>query len=326
MKYLIKIARFVFLLWFSAGYAQDSQFSQMETLPMLANPATTGVFTNNDINIGAQYRNQWSSLSSSINTFALSFDMPMTDRWSVGGYIKNTDEISIINSFNFVASGSYIITNPKNRDYILSTGLQLGFIYKRINTGNLTFDSQYDQNYFNIDLPSGENFIRQNTMIPDANLGFYYRNINRKNQFNPYGGLSVFHLFYANETFLDGSTGKLPLRYLIHAGTGINFNQLFEMEVNTFYQMQRDFTQLLINVYAKYNIDRSEYKIVGGIGWRYQDALIVHAGFKHGNNTFRFSYDFNISDLKSYTRNRGAIEFSVLYVAGRKRGNITSRF
>jgi type IX secretion system PorP/SprF family membrane protein len=310
--------------WLVRG--QDSQFSQMETMPMLVNPATTGLFTNNDINLGAQYRNQWSSLSSSINTFALSFDMPMTDRWSLGGFLKNTDEIGIINTFNVVASGSYIITNPRNRYYVISAGLQIGMIYKRINTGKLTFDSQYDQNYFNTDLPSGENFIRQNTFIPDANLGFYYRNINQKILFNPYVGLSVFHIFYAKETFIDGSEGRLPLRYVGNAGTGINFNQDFNMEVNLYYQRQRDFNQWLVNVYAKYNIDRSEYQVIGGFGYRVGDAIIMHAGFKHGYNTFRFSYDFNISDLKTYTRNRGAIEFSILYVAGRKKGKITSRF
>jgi len=116
------------LVWFAAIYvskAQDAMFSQMETLPMLANPATTGVFTNNDINLGAQYRNQWSSLSSSINTFALTFDMPLTGRWAVGGILKNTDEIGLINSFNFLGSGSYLITDPKDASYLLSVGLPI---------------------------------------------------------------------------------------------------------------------------------------------------------------------------------------------------------
>jgi len=56
--------------------------------------------------------------------------------------------------------------------------------------------------------------------------------------------------------------------------------------------------------------------IIAGIGYRHQDALIMHLGFKHGLNIFRFSYDFNTSSLKTYTRNRGALEFSLIYVAG----------
>jgi type IX secretion system PorP/SprF family membrane protein len=316
------------LCWFAVNYnaiGQDAQFSQMETLPIMVNPATTGVFTNNDISLGAQYRNQWSSLSSSINTFALSFDMPLNDKWAVGGFIKNTDEIGIINSFNFMGSGSYIITDPKSKQYIISVGLQIGFIYKRINSGNLTYDEQYDENYFNTDLPTGENYVRQNTIMPDANIGFYYKNINRRHRARPYGGFSVFHVTYPKEQFLDGSEGRLPLRYLGNVGLEYSVNDQIELDLNGYYQMQRDFQQILINLYGDYRFEGSEYRILAGIGYRNKDAVIMHLGFKHGYNIFRFSYDFNISGLKEYTRNRGAIEFSVIYVAGKKQSKNLSR-
>ena len=305
--------------------AQDAQLSQMENLPILFNPATTGVFTNRDINLGAQYRNQWSSLSSSINTFALTFDMPLNERWAVGGYIKNTDEIGIINTFNFLASGSYLITDPKSKEYLISAGLQLGFIYKRINSAKLTFDQQYDENYLNIDLPSGEYFVRQNTVMPDVNLGFFYKNINRRNRFRPYAGVSVYHVTHPKEQFLDGSVNRLPLRYLFMAGTEFSINELVELELNGYFQMQRDFLNLQLNLYGDYRFDDSPYSILAGLGWRNKDAVIMHLGFRHGYSTFRFSYDFNISSLKDYTRNRGALEFSVMYVAGKKRGKDISR-
>jgi len=321
----IKISILTWFLGIFITNAQDAQFSQLETLPILSNPAATGIFTNNDINIGAQYRNQWSSLSSSINTFALSMDMPVNDKWAVGGYIKNTDEIGIINTFNFVGSGSYLITDPKSKRYLLSVGLQLGFIYKRINSSNMTFDAQYDENYFNIDLSSGENFVRQNTIMPDVNIGFLYKNINRQSRFRPFGGFSVFHVTNPKEQFLDGSEGNLPLRWLFNAGTEYTINEQIELELNAYYQMQRDFRQILINLYGEYRFDGSEYKVLAGIGWRNKDAIIMHMGFKHGYNTFRFSYDFNTSDLKEYTRNRGAIEFSIIYIAGQKRGKNLSR-
>jgi type IX secretion system PorP/SprF family membrane protein len=297
----------------------------METLPILFNPAATGMYTNEEINFGAQYRNQWSSLSSSINTFALTFDMRLNDKWAVGGYLKNTDEIGIINTFNFVASGSYLITDPKSKQYFISVGLQLGFIYKRINNGNLTFDEQYDENYFNIDLPSGENFIRQNTVMPDVNFGFLYKNINRYNRFRPFAGFSVFHVTYPKEQFLDGSEGRLPLRWLFNAGTEFTINELVELELNGYYQMQRDFRQLLINLYFNYRFQESKYRLLAGLGWRDKDAVIMHLGFKHGYNVFRFSYDFNISGLKEYTRNRGAMEFSFIYVSGQRKSRKSTR-
>ena len=329
MKQMNKYIIISILTWFAAIYvskAQDAMFSQMETLPILFNPATTGVFTNNDMNLGAQYRNQWSSLSSSINSFVLTFDMPLTNRWAVGGYVKNTDEIGIINTFSFIGSGSYLITDPKSKQYLLSVGLQIGFIYKRINSGNLTYDAQYDENYFNTDLSTGENYVRQNTIMPDANIGFYYKNINRQHRARPYGGFSVFHVTYPKEQFLDGSEGRLPLRYLFNFGLEYEISDKVDLEANAYYQMQRDFRQLLINIYADYQFEGSQYRILAGIGWRNKDAVILHLGFKHGYNVFRFSYDFNTSSLKEYTRNRGAFEFSVMYVAGKKKSRNRSRF
>ena len=309
----------------NATYAQDAQFSQMENLTLLTNPATTGLFTHKDINLGAAYRNQWSSLSSSINSFAMTFDMPqLNNKWGIGGFIKNTDEIGIINTFNFIASGSYMITDVQNEKYILSVGLQLGFIYKRINVSNMTFDQQYEAGNFNPDIASGENFIRQNTWMPDANIGFYYRNIDDDKKFKPYGGFSLFHVTYPKEQFLDGTVDHLPIRFLFELGSTYQINDQINLNPAVYYQRQREFQQLLINVMADYNFIDSPYKVIAGMGYRHQDAVIMHLGFQHGLNIFRFSYDFNISDLKTYTRNRGAIEFSLIYVAGSaKRTKVT---
>ncbi len=318
MKKLVLSITIVLGCALSSLHAQDAQFSQLENLPLLTNPATTGLFTNNDINLGAVYRNQWSSLSSSINSFALSFDLPpFRDRWGVGAYLKNTDEIGIINTFSFIVSGSYIISDPKNnKNYILSAGLQLGFIYKRINIDNMTFDQQYEAGNFNPDIASGETFIRQNTMMPDANIGFYYRNTNKAKQFRPYGGFSVFHLTYPKEQFLDGTIDHLPLRYFFELGSTYEINESTSIVPVVYYQRQREFQQVLINVLGYYNINDTPYKVIAGVGYRYQDAVIMHLGFQHGLNIFRFSYDFNVSDLKTYTKNRGAMEFSLIYRAG----------
>lgn len=318
MKKIIRSITIILLCASSTVHAQDSQFSQMENLTLLTNPATTGLFTHEDINLGAAYRNQWSSLSSSINSFALTFDMPLlNDRWGVGGYLKNTDEIGIINTFNFIASGSYLITDPvKNSDYLLSVGLQVGFIYKRINVDNMTFDQQYETGNFNPDLVSGENFIRQNTVMPDANIGFYYRHINKGVKFRPYGGFTVFHITYPKEQFLDGTVDHLPLRYLFELGASYDINEQVNIIPVVYYQRQREFQQFLVNVLGSYSFDKSPYKLIAGMGYRHEDAIIMHLGFRHGLNIFRFSYDFNISGLKTYTRNRGAIEFSLIYVAG----------
>lgn len=326
-KFLLSISIVLGCVLSTTVHGQDAQFSQMENLSQVFNPATTGLFNHKDISIAAVYRNQWSSLSSSINSFVLSFELPpFNERWGVGAYLKNTDEIGIINTFSFIGSASYIITDPRNTKFVLSTGLQLGFIYKRINVDNMTFDQQYEAGNFNPDLVSGENFLRENTWMPDVNVGFYYRNINTENNFRPFGGFSVFHVTYPKEQFLDGTVDHLPLRYFFELGAIYEINDLITLKPVVYYQRQREFQQVLINLLGSYSIHKSPYKVMAGIGYRYQDAVIMHLGIEHGYNIFRFSYDFNVSGLQTYTRNRGAIEFSLIYRAGSTKRKRVSRF
>lgn len=42
--------------------------------------------------------------------------------------------------------------------HTLSVGLQLGMVYKKVNTQQLLWDEQYNDGYFDSDLPSGKSF------------------------------------------------------------------------------------------------------------------------------------------------------------------------
>jgi hypothetical protein len=135
----------------------------------------------------------------------------------------------------------------------------LGFIYKRINVANMTFDQQYEAGYFNPDIANGEDFIRQNTWMPDVNIGFYYRSINKEHKFRPYGGFSIFHVTYPKEQFLDGVVDHLPLRYFIELGASYDISDLFNLIPVVYYQRQREFQQILINVLGSYAVYRTPY-------------------------------------------------------------------
>jgi type IX secretion system PorP/SprF family membrane protein len=162
--------------------------------------------------------------------------------------------------------------------------------------------------------------------MPDVNIGFYYRNVNSENAFRPYGGFSVFHVTYPKEQFLDGTADHLPLRYFAQLGASYDLNDLVNLSPNVYYQRQREFQQILFNVLGSYAIHKTPYKVIAGLGYRTQDAVIMYLGFQHGLNIFRFSYDFNVSGLKTYTRNRGAIEFSLIYRAGNTKKRSVNRF
>jgi len=298
--------------------AQDAQLSQYSAAPIVFNPANTGMLKFTDMRVAAVYRSQWNSLASAINSFGVSFDMNTADRFGIGGVFFNTDAANVINTSNFLVSGAYQITDPNQTKYIISTGVQLGVLYKRVNTNDLIFDAQFDGFIFDGELPSYENFDRSTRFMLDANIGFSYKSTDRRKRINPFADLAVFHLTMPNESFIGDEESRLPMRWMANAGARIEVNRSFLLNPSVVYMRQREASQFLITAMGHYEMDGTAYQIIGGLGYRTEDAVIIHAGIRHNSNIFRISYDINTSDLSSYSQNRGALEFTVIYRPGRR--------
>ena len=316
-KQLIITLAALALLFSQKANAQDAQLSQYHAAPILFNPANTGMLKFTDMRVAALYRSQWASLSTSINTFGVSFDMQSNKRFGLGGYYLNTDAGNVINTSNFMASGAYQITDPNQTKYILSAGVQLGILYKRINTNDLIFDAQFDGFIFDGDLPTMESFDRTTRFMIDANLGMSYKSTDRTKRINPFADLAVFHVTMPNEAFIGEEKSRLPIRWMGNIGARIEVNRGFLVSPSVIYQRQRESNQFLVNVMGKYELDGA-YQAIGGLGYRTSDAVIIHAGIRHNANIFRISYDINISQLSAYSQNRGALEFTVIYRPGRR--------
>lgn len=316
--YSVLIGTGAILFYTPKALAQDAQLSQYESAPILFNPANTGMLKYTDLRISSLYRSQWSSLSTSFNTFAVSFDMAANDRFGFGAAFVNTDEANIITTTNFVLSGAYQITDPNQTKYMLTVGAQVGFLYKRINTNGLIFDSQFDGYNFDGDLPSRENFARTTRLMPDANLGFSYKSTDRTKKLNPYADFAVYHVTTPNESFVGDTKSKLPMRWMGGLGARIEASRQVLIDPSVIWMRQREAQQFLATALAHYEISGTPYHIIGGLGYRTSDAVIVHAGLRHNSNIFRISYDINTSGLSDYSKNRGALEFSVIYRPGRR--------
>jgi len=320
MKNLIKylLTAIVILCFLNEGDSQDAQISQYDASPIMFNPANTGMLKFTDLRIAALYRSQWSSIATSFNTFAASFDMAANDRFGVGAVFVNTDEANVISSSNFLLSGAYQISDPNQTKYVLSAGVQMGFLYKRINPNGLIFDSQFDGYNFDGSLPSGESFVRTTRFMLDANVGISYKSTDRRKRINPNADFAVFHVTAPDESFIGEEKSKLPLRWMGSIGARIEINRQLALDPAVIYQRQREAQQFLINAIASYSFQSTPYQFIGGLGYRTGDAAIIYAGIRHNANIFRISYDINTSALSDYSKNRGALEFTVIYRPGRR--------
>lgn len=298
--------------------AQDAQISQFDAAPIMFNPANTGMLKYTDMRMAALYRSQWSSLTTSFNTFAMSFDMAANDRMGFGGVFINTDEANVFNTSSFLLSGAYQVTDPRQTKYMITTGVQLGVIYKRLNTTDMIFDSQFDNTNFDRDLPSFETFDKTARFMLDASFGVSYKSTDFTKKINPFADFAVFHITTPNEAFIGEKKSKLPMRWMGSAGAKIEANKDLIVEPSVIWNMQRQANQFQANTMVYYSIAGTPYQVIGGLSYRTQDAAIIHAGMRHNANIFRISYDINTSRLSQYSKNRGALEFTVIYRPGRR--------
>lgn len=294
------------------GKAQDGQLSQYENAPIMLNPALTGMYENADFRMSANVRSQWNSLSSNFITTALGYEASFNKRFGVGAYLKNYNMAGIMNDFNFSITGAYNVSNEKAR-HTLSVGANLGLIYKKVNDQDLVWDMQYNDGYFDSDLPTGEDIQKGGRLMPELALGVAYRSIDPSKRFNLFGNFAMFHLTMPDESIFRETKSGLPIRYSGNAGVRIELMNDLYITPNALYWRQGQDQLINAGVLGEFKVPSSNYGFQLGASYRVDDAIIAQVGMRHRGAQYRFSYDISTSPLKTYTNNQSAFEFSVIY-------------
>lgn len=298
------------------AFAQDYHFSNYDAMIPLNQPALTGQFTKFKYRAASQYRNQWRPLSNKpFTTFGMSYEMPFNERIGLGGYFTNFDGAKAYNAFNIMLSAAYQITDPYQKDHLLTVGVQAGATYKNINNEDLLFESQYDDGRFNSALPSNENFDKFSKLSPEINIGAYYEWTDIGNQFHPYFGVSVFHVNSPKQSLLGNANNdsRLPRRYFINPGVKMDVNTQLEIDLRGMYQYQGKAKELMIGVNGNYHIERTNTKVHLGVSYRNKDAVIVMTGVTYEELLFAINYDITTSTLNDFNGGKGALELSLVY-------------
>jgi type IX secretion system PorP/SprF family membrane protein len=300
--------------------AQDFHLTHYDAAKIYLNPAMTGMF-DGFYRVHANYRNQWSAVATRpFQTAALAFDMPV-NRYGVG--IQVMDSRAGYGNFNEMQvhlSGAYDLRCDKNNVHHIAFGMEAGVIQKSISFGRLSWDNQYtmaDGGGFDASMPSGEPYNTEQIYLLDISAGALYYYAKEGSRINPFIGFSAFHLNQPNETFY-GVTNKLPIHYIVHAGTRIGINERLQLQVRYLYMKQTNAQENVFGLLANIYLPGSESYLIVGPTFRSKDAAIMEVGLRQGAFTYRMSYDVNVSTLKPATNNRGGIEFSVIFIAKRK--------
>lgn len=339
-KYITYVAAFLFTG--SILKAQDFHVSQYDVASIYLNPALTGMYGDQKADWKAYLdtRSQWRAFGvKPFFTTYLAYDMPYTikdKKVGFGAYfINNRTGPGNFNTTAFMLSGAYNILDKKaNGVHYLTTGLQLGVFYKAFNN-SITYDAQYDPykdgGSFNQDISSGEDNINKLSLTRfDANLGLYYKYLEKDKKAHPFVGFSMSHLTRANTSFV-GTVDRIPFKFIVNGGCDIQAHEKFNITPRFYYANQAKAYEVNVGVLMDYNISddfsvkTQNWKIVGGFDWRYKDAVVFNLGVKNDDYQIRFSYDLNTSYLKNYTHSRGAWEITFVYF-GQKGKSFTKVF
>lgn len=299
--------------------AQDIHFSMYNLSPLSMNPANTGNY-NGDWRIMGNYRSQWKEISKAYNTYSIGGDVnvyPFNQNVAGGIYFISDKSGGNLNVNKIFVSGAI---HKKLAGFKISIGIQPGVVIKSIDFNSHTFPNQLNWNtgQFDNSLANNESYNRQRLVYFDLNTGF---NISyRFKKIEPEIGGSNFHLNMPNESFYV-QKNKLPIRQIYFGSLRYYLSNRFAVVPNTVVNITTKANDWIFGLNLEYTLSKTtffENKLFGGFMWRkgvnrISDAAIVNVGLKYSNYTIGFSYDINVSPLKTATDYKGAYEIALIY-------------
>ena len=315
----------------SSSIAQDIHFSQFDETPVQLNPSNVGV--HHEIQVIANYKNQWQSVASPFKTFAMSLDTRLLKRKKnhIGlGFDffndKAGDANVTTNQFNVSLSGIV----PISRKSLFSGGLVCGYASHTINTGGLTWGNQYNGMAYQGSLSSGEPITVSNASYFDMGAGLNYSygtdemyiSANNARKLNL--GVAVFHANQPVYSFYGDASQKLYTKFVFNGNAAIgvnNTNLILKPSYIVLLQgPSKEVTpgmmfQYILQESSKYTGNKKPAAISLGGYYRIGDAFIAVVKFEYANYEIGFSYDVNLSQLKTVSSTRGGFEISLRFVA-----------
>lgn len=313
--------------------AQDAQFSQYYNSPLTMNPSLTGAF-NGENRLLVNYRSQWSSISTPYKTFAFSYDMGLRKKKGRTGFLgagisflsdrSGTSQLGL-NQVNLSLAYHAHISDYNT----VSAGIMGGFAQRSIDFSKLSWNSQYDGNNYDPNLPTDETGYSQNKSYGDFGAGLQWTYTKGEmyatanNQLNINLGVAAFHVNQPNIAFFSTEKDQLPIKIVLHGNSQIGFsNSKFSIVPSFLYVQQGAQKDIIAGGLLRIRL-QEESKYTGfikgaalsfGSLYRVGDAFIPDLQLEFSNYAMGISYDVNTSGLKYASSGRGGLEISLRWI------------
>ncbi|TAH14572.1 MAG: type IX secretion system membrane protein PorP/SprF [Sphingobacteriia bacterium] len=310
---------FFLIVSFKESIGQGLNFSQYFNNPLFVNPANTGFNPDMDYRIGGNYRNQWASASSPYKTMGIWADSKLfanrfENGWMGigGGIMRDVAGAGSLSSTSANLSLAY--HQMLGYKSLLSAGFSAGIVSKRIDFSKLTFDNQWNGQFFETTIPSNEPFAFSQAAYLDLSMGVNYALFASENAyFN--AGISIDHINRPKESFFESSVtdSKIDMRYTFFANASIKVQDVWIVNPNIYYSVMGTSNEIVLGMNANRDLTGDGVKqLILGLYYRKNDAIIPVVGFQINDIKFTVNYDASTSSVNSGTSVRGAYELSIV--------------
>ena len=296
--------------------AQDIHFSQFDETPLLLNPANAGA--HHDVCVILNYKNQWQTVGSPYKTFNFSGDVKLLKKkkQQIGlGLDFFSDKAGEANMGSTQIDLSLSAVININKKSLISAGLMAGYAQRGMSAASkLQWGNQYDGMAYDPTRSTGEINSPTNFSYTDFGGGIQwsygtdemYISANNTRKFNL--GVSVFHPQTPTYSLYGDAGQSLHTKFVVHGDASIgigNSNVVLKPSYIYFRQgATQEVTpglmcQYILQEGSKYTKNKKPAAFSIGGYYRMKDAAIAIVKFEYSNYCIGFSYDVNLSKLKT---------------------------
>lgn len=313
--------------------AQDTEFSQFNSVPLLQNPANTGMGRGyNRANMA--YHSQHTTMGNVYSTMFASIDAPIFSHkmkrasglFATGlHFYNNTEGDAKLSTLNVGLS----IAGHVDLDYYNkgSVGIRAGYFQQSYSISNIQWESQFNGASYDPTLPSYENFSGSNNIYFNMGVGLVWKHFSREENLSGIDkgsfqiGYSILNLTKPSLSLLNNAD-KQYFKHTVH------FKSLFAVEEkhigiapSGMFMSQGPHLEYSIGSAFLFFL-KSDTKYTGfvkeayvglSMHYRHTDAFIPGIHIKVQDIIIGMSYDYSIGKLQSYNDGMGGFEISIQF-------------
>jgi type IX secretion system PorP/SprF family membrane protein len=303
---------------------QSYHFSQFFSTPLLTNPANTGFtvgpyrFTSNIRSQGLDGGNAYFTGYVSADVSPLRNHLTQGHKAGLGLYVMNDRSLnSAVQTSSIGVSAAYHVGLDAYGEQSIGIGVQGTYNQRRIDYSKLTFENQYGSGGYDPSLSIGEPLDVNSRHFFDLNAGMIYNATLEDKSF--FAGVAVYNILRRRE-ILTADEFVMPLRFTFQSGGQFWTGEYGKIYVSVTTMSQAKATELTFgSAYGHQLTDGEKSELVGGMWYRYKDALIPYLGYQTKTFQVGLSYDHTVSAIKTASQLRNGYELTFQYTAPDKR-------